>query len=62
MPTKTATRRRVPRHAVTLDEGAAMVIATGGFAHSVASHSDTIDRVDSLLTLKGLMLLGERNG
>ena len=24
MPTKTATRRRVPRHAVTLDEGAAI--------------------------------------
>lgn len=37
------------------------VLATGGHAALVAPHSATIRKVDGLLTLKGLMLLEERN-
>ncbi len=37
------------------------VLATGGLAEMVAAHSDTIDEVDELLTLRGLKLLYQRN-
>lgn len=37
------------------------VVATGGLAHLIATESTTIDVVDSLLTLKGLHLIYERN-
>ena len=37
------------------------VVATGGFAHAVASQSDAIQHVDSLLTLKGVRTIYEKN-
>ena len=44
-----------------LDElGKCTVIATGGFAHTFAKHSEVIDLVDPDLTLKGLRLIWER--
>jgi type III pantothenate kinase len=39
----------------------APVIATGGLATLIAPHSETIDRVDPLLTLEGLRLVWDRN-
>jgi type III pantothenate kinase len=39
----------------------ARVIATGGLAHLIAPHAQTIELVDPLLTLKGLRLIWERN-
>jgi len=39
----------------------AAVIATGGMAASIAPLCETIDEVDSYLTLKGLRLIWERN-
>ncbi|WP_315168486.1 type III pantothenate kinase [Metaclostridioides mangenotii] len=37
------------------------VIATGGLANLIASETDSIDYVDSLLTLEGLRLIYEKN-
>jgi type III pantothenate kinase len=37
------------------------VLATGGLAHTIAPHCETIDEVDELLTLRGLQLIYERN-
>jgi type III pantothenate kinase len=37
------------------------VIATGGLAELIASESETIEKVDPLLTLEGLRLVYERN-
>ena len=37
------------------------VIATGGLATLMAGASRTIDRVDSMLTVKGLLILYEKN-
>ena len=39
----------------------ATFIATGGLAHTIAPHCETIDEVDELLTLRGLRLIYERN-
>jgi type III pantothenate kinase len=39
----------------------ATTIATGGLARVIADFTETIDRVDDLLTLKGLRLIYERN-
>ena len=36
-------------------------IATGGLAHTIAPHCETIDQVDELLTLRGLLLIYDRN-
>ena len=37
------------------------VIATGGLAHTIAPHCETVDEVEPLLTLRGLRLIHERN-
>lgn len=37
------------------------VIATGGIARLIANESDTIDEINSLLTLEGLRIIYERN-
>ena len=37
------------------------VIATGGLAALLAKESKTIDVVDAMLTLKGLLILYEKN-
>ena len=39
----------------------AVVVATGGMARMIAEQTDAINYVDSLLTLKGLRLIYERN-
>ncbi len=38
-----------------------LVIATGGLAPLIYGESDTIDHVEEILTLKGLMIIFERN-
>lgn len=37
-----------------------LVVATGGFASAVASHCESVERVEPFLTLLGLALAGER--
>ncbi len=39
----------------------ATVVATGGLARLIASESTAIDKIDGLLTLKGLRIIYERN-
>ena len=39
----------------------AYVVATGGMALMIAEESKVIDKLDGLLTLKGLRLIYERN-
>lgn len=41
--------------------GKAKFIATGGYASMIVPHTETLDRVDDLLTLKGLRIIHERN-
>ena len=41
--------------------GEALVVATGGMAVLIADESKVIDKLDGLLTLKGLRLIYERN-
>jgi type III pantothenate kinase len=41
--------------------GTALVVATGGLAGLIAPHSETIERVDPLLTLEGLRLFWNLN-
>ena len=41
--------------------GEALVVATGGMAVLIAEESKVIDKLDGLLTLKGLRLIYERN-
>jgi len=40
----------------------ATAIATGGWAHVIVPHCEQIDELDDLLTLKGLLLIWNRNG
>ena len=39
----------------------AYVVATGGMALMIAEESNVIDKLDGLLTLKGLRMIWERN-
>ncbi len=41
--------------------GGATFIATGGLAGSIVPFTETIERIDDLLTLKGLKIIHERN-
>ncbi len=41
--------------------GNATFIATGGYASVIVPHTETLDRIDDLLTLKGLRIIHERN-
>lgn len=44
-----------------MGEPDATVVATGGMARLIAAKSSVIDKIDGLLTLKGLRMLYERN-
>lgn len=44
------------------NDPAARVLATGGLANLIASHSTTIEAVDEFLTIDGLRLIYARNG
>jgi type III pantothenate kinase len=44
-----------------LESPAAPVVATGGLAELVATHSSTIGQVDPFLTLDGLRMVWELN-
>jgi len=44
-----------------IGEDNATVVATGGFAHYIADQSDAIRHVDSLVTLKGIRMIYEKN-
>jgi type III pantothenate kinase len=37
------------------------VIATGGMARLIASESETIDKIDGLITLEGLRIIYDMN-
>lgn len=37
------------------------VVATGGFAHLIATETEIIDHIDGMLTLKGLRLIYQKN-
>lgn len=51
----------VERMKEEMEEPDATVVATGGFAIQIARESQAIQHVDSLLTLKGLRLIYEKN-
>ena len=52
---------RAVGHRLALGLGQPVVIATGGLAELVATHSTTIEVVDPFLTLDGLRLVWELN-
>lgn len=41
--------------------GDGRVIATGGYAHVIGSHCETVEVIDELLTLDGIRLIHQRN-
>ncbi len=51
----------VRRMTVELGGGTVATIATGGYAGLVVPHAETLDRIDPLLTLRGLKLIDLRN-
>ena len=51
----------VERMKQEMGESQAAVVATGGFANLVADQSDAIQHVDSVLTLKGVRMIYEKN-
>lgn len=51
----------VDRMKAELGGEAVQTLATGGFAELVVPHTNTLSRVDPLLTLKGLKLVHKRN-
>lgn len=51
----------ISRMKYEIGEADIKVIATGGFAHLIASETKKIDTIDRFLTLKGLRLISEKN-
>lgn len=51
----------VKRIKVEMGSDRVKVIATGGLAELIASETDSIDKIDSMLTLEGLRIIYERN-
>lgn len=49
------------KKAVGTEEKKIKVIATGGLSPLICQKTDVIDRIDQVLTLKGLRLIGENN-
>ena len=43
------------------DKNDVTVVATGGLAELIHTHSETIGQVDQMLTLKGLLTIYKRN-
>ncbi len=41
--------------------GAAVAVATGGLASLIFDHASTLDKLDPLLTLRGLEIIYRRN-
>ncbi|MFC7682274.1 type III pantothenate kinase [Paenibacillus sp. GCM10028914] len=51
----------VKRIKAEMESDSVKVIATGGLAELIASETDSIDKIDSMLTLEGLRIIYERN-
>jgi type III pantothenate kinase len=52
---------KMKKEMLDLGEDAPYVVATGGFAHLIASESKEINKVNPYLTLEGLRIIYEKN-